>query len=443
MIDLAVNQEEKINEYTPPEVGQAIGLAERDQRSLIAIIEGELNIKRVNPKYEGINIYTFYTSSQLLEELSCSDLVKALDQSIDNPENNIEELRNIIYNGSNLDILINSVGGTGSSIMFFEELIDLVATMGGRVSSYATTNAMSATAIIWQSAQERYILSDSVLLWHLPVFNFEGKNTLFDAVKYYEKKLEEINPQDKMYELVQKSISFLKNYHKTYISQFKTIVSQMKDSRLNERLIDKFLNGDDVIIPSSELIKSKFATGYEDVECMKRALYNSLGVQPYTKLEPLDEFFDNSAGEDEEIRKILTNSTNKEEKITHNYEKEKPISLPVKQPIDIYDRNNVSPSRLKQIVSHLCLATTITALVGISYFGFLAVKSKENLDTEMRPVMEEFCSDSYNVSLKTGPKVFEYKLNSSDLEKITVTRDMLNRKHVIIDSINYEKVCLR
>lgn len=421
-------------EYTPLQVAPAVGLAEKDQRTLIAIIEGYLgkNIRSANyegAEPDGISLYIFDPSSQQLCKVSYENWKNALDASLDDINENARDLRKLISQGPNLDILVNSNGGLYCTLKPIQRLIEQTSNPGGKTSSYAFAQAMSTAGLIWGIPDTRYVLPETILLWHKA--SLRGNQIDSEIIKGTRAVVDGRNNSSEVKELIQQSLDVLQKFHEFVYSQFLRAISSAPLIR-HEELIKTFLSGKNVSIRGSEAAEWGLATQYEDLETMKRFLFRSIRIEPYTSLGPLEEFFLTSIKDYEKLNGL----TSKEEAVP---QPKRYIPQPIKQQTqDCKGRNNLLSKRIKQ---GLPLATLFSVLFGISYFGFLAYKENEKLEAEWQPVFEKFCSDSYPVSLNTGPKTFEYNIDGRR-EEVTIGNDMLRRKHVRINSIHLDKICL-
>ena len=81
-----------------------------------------------------------------------------------------------------------------------------------------------------------------------------------------------------------------------------------------------------------------------------------------------------------------------------------------------------------------------TLLIGATYM-FREASRPTNAPEEIRPIIEELCSNPYNGSVKTGPKKLEYPLNNGNVVEVVIATDILARKTVHIPSLHYKKEC--
>ncbi len=430
----ALNQD---NLEEQPRIATAVDLARYDNHSLIGVLEGELGKNHDcyplgDAEPTGINFYTFDPNSQQLQRVSYIDLATALSEKVDIDET-ASDLRELINQGPNLDILINSQRGKTIIRDLFDDLGEQVTSNGGKVSSYATAITESLASYLWLGATERYILPASLNMWHLPRM---PQNLSVDeyerSIGRKKKKLQ----KEEFWEISERN----NQRDLKFLTDFDFVMGHIQDPALRQGLIEEFCSGEDVRFLGSQLVELGLATKYETIGNMRNAFFDSIGARG--RLEPLDEFWDRAGKNYSQIERTLATprkSIPRELSIRHTQVKSQSR---YERFVDGIDR-----------VGGVAVATGIAVLMGLTFWygaKFYSNQIEPNDDevvaytvgdnTKKQTFPEKVCATSDYVTVASGPQTLHYDLNGNVVEAV-VARDIVGRRTVMIPSLDYRGLC--
>lgn len=428
-------------EARQPKVAVAAGLAEKDERLLIAILEGALGKNHAFAYYTGrkedrvdpygVTLFTFDPSSQTLSRVAYRTLEDAVNTEIRTPDQGTKDIRNLLSQGPDLNFLINSSGGNVRIYDLFERVAHLVTSRGGKVSSYGTAEISSVAALIFAEGKERHMLPYSRVLLHHPiVFSISLEDgTITKGNLAEEKRL---------------------------IPKQREIISQIRDERLREAFLKQFDSGQDTVVPGFLLVQGNFATSYEDIQTMKKDFYRSIGVKPYWQGSvDLDGFWLQASGDYKEHTKQFEKFMTEGKKLCSRTDGS-PTTPPSASVVPstnegnrtqhIYDARrqprNIAHSRMRHVVSNISYAAVIALMVGTAYttirYLYAAI---EREDRVMQPLVENLCSKYDWVSLQTGPQKVDWKREDGTVVEAEVGRNLFGAKLISVPSMGYNKDC--
>lgn len=445
-------------EARQPKVAVALDLAEKDGRSLFAILEGRLGTDidfekewnhQVRTVPDGVQLFTFDPSSQTLTNVSYQSLEDAVNIKIEKLNEEAANVRKLLSRGANLDILINSEGGKIKVEDMFERVTQLIATYGGKVSSYGTARVQSAAALIWGDAQERYMLPFSMAIWHTLVLNYKGKQGSVTRFNMEAKRiLRKKNLTEQEHSVLSAIVEGVEKCYNTVTARFCRFISQILDTKVREELLNKFYADENVVISGYVIGEWGLATLSPDIESMKKAFYKSIGAEPYcAELGPIQGFWSRAEADYETIKDRLSKERKEgaREKTRADIPPTKKEEAPYQQPEAQGNRHvRKSPQRRsRHVVSTVSYAAVIALMVGTGYMTMRYVNSwRERNDRIMQPLVEDICSRYDWVSLHTGTQKVDYKRKDGTVVEAEIGRNLYGTKLVSIPSMGYRKDCL-